>query len=97
MKKTSTEKSVQQQTIAAIVASDHADVFSWLGMHSAAVGNSLLVRAFVPDARAVEVVDAKSGALVAALEQIHPHGVFEGGMGQRRAPTSRAWGLPTCS
>ena len=81
---TSIDKSVQQQTIAAIVAADYGDVFSWLGMHSAADASSLLVRTFAPNARRVDVVDAKTAEVVATLEQLHPDGVFEGGLGQRR-------------
>lgn len=81
---TSIKKSGQQQTIAAIVASEHSDVFAWLGMHQAADGSSFLVRTFAPEAHAVEVIDANSAEVVAALEQIHPSGVFEGSIGQRR-------------
>lgn len=43
-------------------------------MHETSVG--LEVRAFLPDAVAVSVIDRKNGRKVATLERIHPSGFF---------------------
>jgi 1,4-alpha-glucan branching enzyme len=63
---------------------DHADPFSVLGMHSDAAG--VVVRAVVPDAASVAVVDANSGVVVAELERLHPQGGFAAVMPGRAAP-----------
>ena len=44
----------QENAVAAIVTGDHGNPFSFLGMHRAEGGT--VVRAFLPGARAVEVV-----------------------------------------
>jgi 1,4-alpha-glucan branching enzyme len=60
---------------AALVAvADHPDPFSFLGMHAA--GDGVVVRAFMPGARALEVIDSGSGNPVARMERIHDDGVF---------------------
>ena len=59
----------------AIVQARHGDPFSVLGMHLA--DGHLVVRTFQPQASAVEVVERKSGKAVAALDRVHPDGLFE--------------------
>ncbi|HZT86915.1 MAG TPA: 1,4-alpha-glucan branching protein GlgB [Stellaceae bacterium] len=60
--------------IQAIVEARHGDPFAFLGMHAAAGG--VFVRAFLPDADTMEVIDAATGEVVAEGEQLHPAGFF---------------------
>ena len=62
--------------IAAIIAGIHRDPFSFLGMHH--VGRTLVVRAFLPHAERVGVIDARSGAFVIDLGCDDPAGFFSG-------------------
>ena len=59
--------------IAAIVAARHGDPFAVLGPHTAPFGRT--VRAFLPDASAVEAID-EAGHVLAALVRIHPDGFW---------------------
>ncbi len=68
--------------VAAIVAARHADPFAFLGMHEGAGG--LCVRAFLPDAEALAVVDSADGNIVADAERINPAGMFVAAMPARR-------------
>jgi 1,4-alpha-glucan branching enzyme len=70
--------------VAAIVSACHADPFAFLGMHEA--GGALCVRAFLPDAAALAIVDSASGAVVANGKRVHPAGLFVATMPERRAP-----------
>ncbi|HVC57451.1 MAG TPA: 1,4-alpha-glucan branching protein GlgB [Stellaceae bacterium] len=70
--------------IEAIVAARHDDPFAFLGMHPAASG--LAVRALLPDAEAMEVVDSASGTVVATAECVHPAGLYVAGIRGRREP-----------
>ena len=54
--------------VEAIASGMHGDPFAFLGMHQTSVG--LYVRAMLPDAEAMSVVDAASGTLVAHAERI---------------------------
>jgi 1,4-alpha-glucan branching enzyme len=65
----------QAEEVAAIVAGDHGDPFSFLGIHSSEDG--LVARAFLPGARSVEVVSL-GGDVLGVLERIHPDGLFAG-------------------
>ncbi len=67
----------------ALLAARHADPFSVLGLHADA-GGRLWLRALLPGAQSVEVLEAASGARVAVLSQRHPAGFFEATMGRRR-------------
>ncbi|MFY7865952.1 1,4-alpha-glucan branching protein GlgB [Roseateles sp.] len=67
----------------ALLAARHADPFSVLGLHADASGR-LWLRAFLPGALSVEVIDATSGKPVAALKLRHAEGLFEAPMGRRR-------------
>ena len=61
---------------AQIVDGTCGDPFSYLGMHKA--GRALVVRAFLPEASAVAVVDAATGAVAAELPRLDPAGLFAG-------------------
>lgn len=70
--------------VQAVIAADHRDPFAFLGMHALA-DDALVVRAFVPQARSVAVIDRANGKAVANLERIHPEGLFAGAILDRRA------------
>ncbi len=70
--------------VAAIVAARHGDPFAFLGMHEA--GKGLCVRAFLPDAAAMAVVDSASGAIAADGKRVHPAGLFVAAMPERHDP-----------
>jgi 1,4-alpha-glucan branching enzyme len=64
-----------EDAILSVVAGDHPDPFSFLGMHRSEDG--FVVRAFLPGASAVEVV-SDSGDVLGALDPVHPGGIFAG-------------------
>jgi 1,4-alpha-glucan branching enzyme len=70
--------------VEAIVAGRHADPFAFLGMHQASAG--LYVRAFLPDAEAMAVVESAGGEVVAHAERLHPAGLFAAAMPDRKQP-----------
>ena len=59
-----------------ICSARHGDPFSVLGPHAQAEGVS--IRAFLPGARQVEVLDASTRQLLGALDKHHDDGFFEG-------------------
>ena len=67
----------------ALVGARHTDPFRVLGMHADAKG-ALWVRAMLPGAAAVSVIDAKSSRDIAMLGCRHDDGLFEGVMPRRR-------------
>jgi len=67
---------------ALIAAADHPDPFAFLGMHD--TGSGLVVRAFLPGARAAEVIDRDRGQRVATMSRLHDAGVFAGHVARRR-------------
>jgi len=72
-------------TLDAITQGTHGDPFAVFGMH--AVNGHLEVRCFQPHAEHADVIDARSGATVAALTRLHPAGVFAGSVpGRERFP-----------
>ncbi|MCG6860184.1 MAG: 1,4-alpha-glucan branching protein GlgB [Chromatiaceae bacterium] len=77
---------VDTRDVEALLNADHPDPFSFLGMHAAASGGALTVRAFLPDASTVKVLDRATGKVVAVLEKVHDEGLFVGavqGRGKR--------------
>lgn len=60
-----------------IVTAKHGDPFSSLGMHEDR-NKGLVVRAFLPQARKVKVIDATDGSVVAEIPRVHDEGVFAG-------------------
>ncbi len=69
------QKQTDTEVRAAVVTGDHADPFSYLGMHEE--GARLVVRAFLPGAASVAVV-AEDGRGLGELERVHPEGLFAG-------------------
>jgi 1,4-alpha-glucan branching enzyme len=70
--------------IQAIIEARHGDPFSFLGMHRTAHG--VCVRAMLPAAQEMAVVDAVTGELVARGERIHPDGFFVATIACRKQP-----------
>ncbi|MFK7879539.1 1,4-alpha-glucan branching protein GlgB [Roseobacter sp.] len=66
-----------------IVAGCHGDPFSVLGLHEE--DGKLVVRAFVPDAQNIDVLDAKTGRKITSLTPVSDTtGLFEGTAGRRK-------------
>ena len=62
------------RTAEAIIHGAHHDPFGYLGMHRDAQG--WVVRAFLPQAQAVHLIDRESGAEIAGFERVHREGLF---------------------
>lgn len=71
--------------IHALIGGYHADPFSVLGLHQDAEQKYWL-RAFVPGAKAVDVLEAATGKILANLSLRHADGVFEASIPRRRKP-----------
>lgn len=74
------------QRVSAILAGDERDPFSYLGMHKDVRSGNLVVRAFLPGAESVTVLDCATGDAVAELVRMHDAGFFCGLAGVGRAP-----------
>ncbi|MGB5323935.1 MAG: 1,4-alpha-glucan branching protein GlgB [Pseudomonadales bacterium] len=70
----------------ALLAGRHGDVFAVLGMHSHPSHSGLVVRALLPGASAVSVLDKKTGKRVAGLDCVDKSGLFAGSLGRRKNP-----------
>jgi 1,4-alpha-glucan branching enzyme len=70
------EHSPHPGAVESLIRARHGDPFSLLGPHPADGGT--VVRAFLPDASAVELVDAVSGTSLGSLERVHPDGLWSG-------------------
>ena len=75
---------VDQATVTALMQGDHGDPFAVLGMHQH--DGALLVRALLPGAASVAVIDAKSGRRLAGLERIDGSDVFAAAIPRRKNP-----------
>ncbi|GBU11709.1 1,4-alpha-glucan branching enzyme [Enterobacterales bacterium] len=73
-----------QHVINQLISGHYADPFSLLGMHSVAAG--IEVRALLPDADQVWVIDADKGTKVAELRRYDDRGFFVGLMPRRKNP-----------
>lgn len=71
-----------QQVIRQIISGQYADPFSFLGMHL--VDASVEVRALLPDADQVWVIDSKKQSRVAELQRFDDGGVFIGVIPRRK-------------
>ena len=70
--------------VEAIVAGQHGDPFAFLGMHKRSAG--LYVRAFLPEAEEMAVVDAASGEVAGRGERLHPAGLFVASLPDKKTP-----------
>ena len=62
-------------TLSAIIDGRHADPFAVLGPHEE--GGAVIIRAFVPAATRMEVIDSGTGASVARMTRVAEPGFFE--------------------
>lgn len=74
----------ERQTIDALIAGHFADPFSVLGMHKTDAG--LEVRALLPDATEVWVVESKTGRKVGKLDCLDSRGFFSATLKRRKTP-----------
>jgi len=74
------------EVITALVAGCYADPFSLLGMHVTREG--LVVRALLPDASAVMLIDKKDGRKITELTCEDARGFFSAQLGRRKKPFS---------
>ncbi len=70
--------------IEAIVQARHGDAFAFLGMHKTAGG--ICVRAMLPQAQHVAVIDSSTGNVVAEGVRVHPDGFFIASIPGRKEP-----------
>lgn len=78
----------EAQMCRALISGDETNPFAVLGPHIDAATGVLHVRVFRPDACAVHVADAHTGAIFSELPRIHPAGFFAGpvpGLGKSHA------------
>ncbi len=69
---------LNEKAINAIVSAKHEDVFSVLGMHPHPEKTGLIIRCFLPTAKAVTVIDRESQESLCSLVQVEASGLFEG-------------------
>ena len=69
--------------VKSLLAGRHNDPFGVLGMHADDSGR-LRLRAFLPGAESVQVVEAGTGKIVCPLPQCDPAGLFESTIPRRR-------------
>ncbi len=62
--------------VESLLRARHGDPFSLLGPH--ATEDGIAVRAFLPDAQAIEVLDRRSGNPIGVLERVHADGLWSG-------------------
>lgn len=80
---------ISRDVINALIAGHFADPFSVLGMHRTEAG--LEVRALLPDATEVWVIEPKTGRKVGKLECLDSRGFFSGVM-----PAVKPFSLSAC-
>jgi 1,4-alpha-glucan branching enzyme len=72
-------------TVAAIAEARHGDPFGFLGMHKGARGN-IVMRAFLPWASKVELIESASGKTIAELLKVHEAGLYAVTLEGRQEP-----------
>src|SRR3972149_12210820 len=79
------ESSHLDKDMGLILSAEHHDPFSYLGMQPLGFeGKSVLaVRAFLPEAQEVSVIDAENPDVVYPMNKRHPDGIFEATIGDR--------------
>ena len=64
------------RAVDAIVGATHSNPFSFLGMHAEEEGKGLVVRAFIPGADGVEVIEASGGKRISKMRRLRKEGFF---------------------
>ena len=75
---------LDSDTISAIVRGGHSDPFAVLGMHRVPRRAPLAVRAILPRAQRVHVIDVADGSVIGELGKLDPAGFFAGMLRGRR-------------
>jgi 1,4-alpha-glucan branching enzyme len=70
--------------VAAVIEARHGDPFSFLGMHRTAEG--ICVRAMLPAAQEMAVIDSATGEMAGEGIRVHPDGFFVATVADRQAP-----------
>ena len=70
--------------VEAIIEARHGDPFSFLGMHTTSDG--VRVRAMLPAAQEMAVVDSVTGKVAAKGVRVHPDGFFVATVADRKEP-----------
>ena len=70
--------------VEAIVEARHGDPFSFLGMHPTPGG--VCVRAMLPAAQEMAVIDSATGKVAAKGVRVHPDGFFVANVADRKEP-----------
>ena len=83
---------ISEADLAALIQGKHADPFSVLGLHADATGK-LWLRAFLPGAVSVKVIEGNSGKIITPLVLRHPDGLFEAAIPRRRKPFAYRLGI----
>ncbi len=83
---------IDRDVINALIAGHFADPFSVLGMHRTDAG--LEVRALLPDATDVWVIEPKTGRKVGKLECLDSRGFFSGVLPRRKMLFAISWPSP---
>ncbi|MBP2549195.1 1,4-alpha-glucan branching enzyme [Neorhizobium galegae] len=65
---------ISDEALAALVDGRHGDPFSILGPHPS--HGVTIIRAFLPGAEGVEIIEAGSSAVIAKMHRVHASGVF---------------------
>jgi len=68
---------LDKEEITAIINAIHSDIFSVLGMHKHPTDKSLIVRAFIPNALSIDVIDTENNKKIVKLECVDDQGLFE--------------------
>ncbi|MEY3516391.1 MAG: 1,4-alpha-glucan branching enzyme, partial [Pseudomonadota bacterium] len=76
---------LEARDAADLLAARHADPFAVLGLHADADGR-LWLRALLPGAQQVSVIDAATGKPLCHVPMRHAEGLFEGAVPRRRKP-----------
>ena len=79
---------VDDGTVERVCQAAHGDPFSVLGVHAGSDGR-LWLRAMLPGATQIAVLDASSGELLGSLQQRHVDGFFEGPLSCTERPDYR--------
>jgi len=72
-----------QATVDALLGARFGDVFAVLGPHRLPDGKDYIVRALLPQADAVSLIDRATGACMAQMHRTHPGGLFEARLSER--------------
>ena len=77
---------VDGEVVAAVLNADLTEPFSFFGMHRDGPEGTLVVRAFLPTATNVALVERDAGKVLTTLEKVHDEGLFVAALPERSRP-----------